>query len=225
MPTTLVIPGLNSSGEDHWQTWFEEKIPETLRVIQKDWSVSDLSGWSARILNVINRTPGRLYLVAHSFGVLASVVAAHQAPERIGGVFLVAPADPKKFEVSENLPRSVLPFPSLVVGSTSDSWMRLSDAAEWADIWGADFVNLGDVGHVNPDSGFGPWPEGLALFQKLRGQSEIRRRAVLSDDLYLRPYRTPKVLHKGSAPSFSITPNLQREIPNQKSDVLHVEIL
>jgi hypothetical protein len=38
-----------------------------------------------------------------------------------------------------------------------------------ADDWGAALVDLGDAGHVNADSGFGPWPEGLELRDALDG--------------------------------------------------------
>jgi predicted alpha/beta hydrolase family esterase len=42
------------------------------------------------------------------------------------------------------------------------------DSVRWlADLWGSCFVNVGARGHINPDSGHGPWPEGEALLQDL----------------------------------------------------------
>jgi hypothetical protein len=36
--------------------------------------------------------------------------------------------------------------------------------ARWlAKRWGAEFVDMGEAGHINVASGFGPWPEGRAL--------------------------------------------------------------
>jgi len=29
--------------------------------------------------------------------------------------------------------------------------------------WGADFIDMGEAGHINVASGYGPWPEGRAL--------------------------------------------------------------
>jgi hypothetical protein len=174
MSTTLILPGLYSSGPDHWQTWFEEEIPGTVRVIQGDWAKPDLAEWSRRVRRDMARTPGRLYLVAHSFGVLAGVHAALAATDRIAGALLVAPADPDKFGIADQLPRSPLPFPSVVVASSNDPWMSLWKAAEWADRWGADLVNLGEAGHINAESGFGAWSEGLALFDRLRRRAEGR---------------------------------------------------
>jgi predicted alpha/beta hydrolase family esterase len=104
--------------------------------------------------------------------VLAAVHAAAREPERIAGALLVAPADPEKFDSIRDLPRDPLPFPAVVVASSNDPWMTLWKGADWADRWGADFVNLGDAGHINTESGFGPWPEGLSLLERLRRRSQ-----------------------------------------------------
>ena len=178
MTTTLIVPGLNSSGPDHWQSWFEAHIPGTVRVIQTDWNKADLPEWAARVRRDITRTPGRLLIVAHSFGAFAAVQAAHDHAGRIAGALLVAPADPKKFGVEDLLPQVPLPFPSVVVGSANDPWMSLERSAYWADLWGSDFVSLGNAGHINVESGFGPWPDGLSLYARLRRAAEARQAAA-----------------------------------------------
>lgn len=180
MATTLIIPGLNNSGPDHWQSWFEARIPGSVRVVQRDWTRPNLPCWSARVRREISRTPGRLWIVAHSFGCLAAVQAASDHSERVAGALLVAPADPDKFALGEFVPDQPLAFASVVVGSSNDSWMRIEKAAFWADLWSSDFVNLGEAGHINAQSGFGPWPEGLSLFNRLRRSAEARDRDVRS---------------------------------------------
>ncbi len=80
----------------------------------------------------------------------------------------VAPADPQRFGVSSMLPTGRLAFPSVVVASTNDPWMRLTQAAYWADLWGSRLIKLGNAGHINVDSGFGPWQDGLDIFEQLR---------------------------------------------------------
>lgn len=174
MTTTLIIPGLYSSGPGHWQTWFEEQLPGTLRVIQSDWKKPDLAEWSRRVRRDISRNPGRHIIVAHSFGVLAGIHAASGLADRIDGALLVAPADPDKFGIAASLPQQPLPFPAVVVASSNDPWMDLWTAAGWADRWCADFVNLGDAGHINAESGFGAWPEGLAMLDRLRQRTQSR---------------------------------------------------
>ncbi len=175
MSTTLIVPGLKSSGPSHWQSWFEQHIPGSLRVVQRDWNDAHLPDWSSRVRRDIARTPGQIFVVAHSFGVLAAVQAASDHAERISGALLVAPADPDKFRVSEFLPQSRLPFPAVVVASSNDRWMTLERAAHWADLWGAELVNLGAAGHINSESGFGPWPEGLSLLERLRRAAEFKK--------------------------------------------------
>ncbi len=131
----------------------------------------------------IDAAAGPLWLVAHSFGCLESVVAAVDRPDKVAGLMLVAPADPERFTprglqerdaavmepgLSGCLPHRLLPMPSLVVASTDDPWVRLTSAAFWADRWGSRLVEVGAAGHINVDSGHGPWPLGLRLFASLR---------------------------------------------------------
>lgn len=174
MTTTLIIPGLRSSGPAHWQSWLEQRVPGAVRVEQSDWATAKLADWSSRVRSAISRTSGPIVVVAHSFGVLAAVQAASDHDKRIAGALLVAPADPDRFGVSDVLPDGPLNFPAIVVGSTNDPWMRFDRVAYWADRWRADLINLGAAGHINADAGYGPWPEGLAFLQQLRRSAEYR---------------------------------------------------
>lgn len=167
MNTTLIVPGLNGSGAAHWQTWFETLLPDACRVEQDDWAHADLAVWSQRVLERIDEATGRIVLVAHSFGCLASVAAAVKRQDRIAAALLVAPADPRKFGASASLPQRHLGFPSIVVASTNDPWVALGTARYWAGRWASRFVNVGARGHINTDAGFGPWPEGFELYESL----------------------------------------------------------
>jgi predicted alpha/beta hydrolase family esterase len=176
MATTLVIPGLHSSGPSHWQTWFEAQIPGSVRVIQHDWKRADLPEWAGRIRHEITRHPGDIFLVAHSFGALAGAQAAADYRERIRGALLVAPADPEKFGVTDQLPAKPLGFPAAVIASTNDPWISISRASKLAAAWGAEFVNIGPAGHINVEAGYGAWPEGLAIFNRLTANSDSDQR-------------------------------------------------
>lgn len=170
MTTTLIIPGLNSSGAAHWQTWFESQIPGALRVIQPDWKRANLAEWSSRVRRDISRHAGPILIAAHSFGALAAVQAAKDYSERIVGALLVAPADPEKFGVTDVLPDDPLGFPATIVASSNDPWLSFESALGLAKRWGANFVHLGNAGHINTESGYGPWPLGLALLRQLESQ-------------------------------------------------------
>lgn len=176
MGAMLIVPGLGGSGPAHWQTWWQDRTPESRRVAQEDWNEPDLERWSRRVGTALDHAEEPAWLVAHSFGCLASVRAGAARPGRVAGALLVAPADPARFGHEALLPHEALPFPTLVVGSENDPWMSLPRAAHWAGVWGGDWVNLGRAGHINAESGFGPWPEGLGLFESFRAHRPGRFR-------------------------------------------------
>jgi predicted alpha/beta hydrolase family esterase len=58
-----------------------------------------------------------------------------------------------------------LPFPSMVVASTNDEYVHIERARAFAGAWGSRLVEIGDAGHVNGASGYGPWPEGERMLE------------------------------------------------------------
>lgn len=171
MASTLIVPGLHGSGPAHWQSWLEELLPDARRVHQDDWSCPALPAWAERVTTEIDHARGPVLLVAHSFGCLASAVAATRRPQRVAGLLLVAPADPEKFGVAAALPTTPFAVPSIVVASTNDPWVGIGTARTWAQRWGSRLVNVGAKGHINTDAGFGPWPEGRALYESLAAEA------------------------------------------------------
>ncbi len=183
--TTLIVPGLHGSGPAHWQTWLEANDSHAKRIGEIDWENRNLALWIRAIRQAIDTSPRPVWLVAHSFGCLATVIAGTQRADRVAGAMLVAPADPMKVLYPSPAPevrakargsgnRRLLPlskplaFPSLVVASSNDPWMKLMSAAFWARCWGSRLVNIGLAGHINADSGYGPWPKGLELLRALQ---------------------------------------------------------
>jgi hypothetical protein len=167
MAIPVIVPGLRGSGPLHWQTWFEKKLPRARRVDQADWDTPDLLLWSGAVASTIAGLDAPVVLIGHSFGALAAVVGGAVRFERVRAAFLVAPADPVKFGEVHLLPSTPLPFPSTVVASSNDPWVRQEVAREWARIWQSRFVSVGPQGHINAESGHGPWPIGLALLNDL----------------------------------------------------------
>ncbi|WP_432257372.1 RBBP9/YdeN family alpha/beta hydrolase [Cupriavidus sp. TMH.W2] len=167
----LTVPGLHGSGPGHWQSRWEQQFPDWQRVAQHDWSRPSLPLWAERVSEGVmraRRVAARgAVLVAHSFGCLAVLRQAALDPAGIAGALLVAPADPDKFGVAALLPTYRLPFPTILVASRNDPWMPQRTAFSWGTLWGSELVDVGDVGHINADSGLGEWPEGLALLDTL----------------------------------------------------------
>ena len=82
-----------------------------------------------------------------------------------GGV----PGDPHAPQsLARWIPDTPLAPPSLVVASSDDPWVPLPTAAHWAERWGSRLDEIGAAGHINVDSGHGPWPEGLERLRALQ---------------------------------------------------------
>jgi len=168
----LFIPGLGGSGADHWQTRWEQKLSTGRRVEQDDWERPALELWTARIADETarSRLAGRpVILIAHSLGSLAAVHAAPLlAAGCVIGAYLIAPPSDAVVASQKDVdpafvpvPMTPLPFPSVLVASRSDPYAPIEDAQAKAKAWGSAFVDAGDSGHINAESGHGPWPEGL----------------------------------------------------------------
>ena len=168
----LVVPGLGGSGPDHWQTRWEDRLSTARRVRQDDWERPDRKAWVGRLVDAVAAATRPVVLVAHSLGVPTVVHAAPLLrPGRTVGAFLVGLPDvedpeiePETLRAFAPLPRDPLPFPSLLVASRTDPFCRFETAEDLSYAWGSAFVDAGEAGHLNPDSGFGPWPEGLMRF-------------------------------------------------------------
>jgi predicted alpha/beta hydrolase family esterase len=170
---TLIVPGLNNSDPDHWQSRWQSLYPHFERVEQAHWDDPDLAVWSEQLHRVLRSDDRPTVIVAHSFGCLTTVHRAHVGAPNLIGALLVAPADPKKFGVENVLQDSYLDCPSIVIGSTDDPWLSFERAVYWACKWGSDFVNAGALGHINADSDLGNWKFGLLQLQRLISATRI----------------------------------------------------
>jgi predicted alpha/beta hydrolase family esterase len=183
--TVLIVPGLRDHVADHWQTFLQEELPDayTLPPLREDGLLC-----SARmdlIDAALARIAGPVILVAHSAGCLTVVHWAQRTGPDAGvmveGALLVTPPDldaawPSKYPSPavladmgwSPLPRRALPFPSIVAASDNDPLASLSAVRAMAADWGSKLVELGEVGHMNPGSGFGPWPMAHEFIARLR---------------------------------------------------------
>lgn len=168
MSNVVIVPGLRNSGPEHWQSHWQRWVPGAARVEQWDWEQPDLAQWSARVAATVDSLRGDVWLVAHSFGCLASVHALAQVGARVRGLFLVAPADPDKFGIADQLPRGRLPVQGMIVGSTTDPWLAWGKVKRLASRWDLPLLNAGDAGHINVESGHGEWREGWAWFRQFQ---------------------------------------------------------
>lgn len=176
---TLVIPGLNGSGDGHWQWHWAHERPGAVTVEQDSWSCPDLASWQQRLGEVLSQHDD-VWIVAHSLGcILTAKLADSPLASRVKGALLVAPCDLAQVERLHpcvvnfgEMPQQRLPFPSLVVGSLDDPYMDFATTRKMARLWGSDLVDIGYAGHINIRSGYGRWPTGYELFDLLKGESK-----------------------------------------------------
>jgi len=185
----LIVPGWSSSGPDHWQTRWQTTLKTARRVEQDNWVEPDQEAWVGRIIEAAVESTRPVVIVAHSLGVAAVVHMAQRVPKGfVSGAFLVAPADVDNANLWPEteglmldsdgsgfspLPLVPLPFPSVLVASTTDPYCSIERARAMAEAWGSTFVEAGDMGHINSASGHGPWPDGVLRFGAfLQGLSE-----------------------------------------------------
>ncbi len=179
-PTVLFVPGLRDHVPDHWQTLLEARIPNAACVPRRATDKLSCTAWVEDLDRSIAAIPGPVVLCAHSGGVPIVVHWARGHRRPIHGALLATPPDfeeplPAGYPTHEALrangwmpvPREPLPFPSIVAASTNDPLARLARVEAMASAWGSRLVNVGAVGHLNPASGHGEWPRGLALLGEL----------------------------------------------------------
>lgn len=163
----LIVPGLRNSDDRHWQSLWQARLPHSKRIHVDDWNTPNLAEWQAGITAELANLDKPAVVIAHSFGALASAAIAAEFPEKIAALLLVAPADPDKFGIAQQLPQDFLKVNTKVIASSDDPWMSEQKAAYWALLWGADYLRIKQVGHINSDSNLGLWPEGVKQLHQL----------------------------------------------------------
>lgn len=174
----LFLPGRGNSGPNHWQTHWLGAFPNASRVLQADWDKPDPVDWVRRVDAAVASAPRNVVLIAHSLATAAAVkwaaAASAELQAKVAGAFLVATTDVGNPDPSFDLVRSFaplpmdpLPFPALVVASRNDPRVSFARAQAFAQAWGADLVDVGELGHIGTDAGLGIWPNGLVLLGKL----------------------------------------------------------
>jgi predicted alpha/beta hydrolase family esterase len=160
---------------------WEQDHPEYVRVAQRDWRSVHRPDWVLALDQTVLSLSGDVVLVAHSLGCLAVAwwaAARADCARWVRGAMLVAPPDlssaPGRLPALASFtppPLTPLPFPSLLVASENDPYASLEAAVGFANGWGSEFLSVGAAGHINVDSGHGPWPDGERYF--LRFQNRV----------------------------------------------------
>lgn len=179
-PSILIVPGLRDHVADHWQTLLAARLQRVHTVPPLTEDKLSCAARVAAIDQALHRIQGPVIVVAHSAGAMMLVHWAKQSTRAIHGALLATPADletpmPTGYPITEQLasngwlpiPSQPLPFPSIVAASSNDPLASLERTRALATAWGSQLIELGAVGHLNPASGFGEWPQALELIHAL----------------------------------------------------------
>jgi predicted alpha/beta hydrolase family esterase len=178
--TVLIVPGLRDHVDAHWQTLLAARLPRVRTVPPMGRADLDRAARVEAIERAATAIDGPVIIVAHSGGVVMVAHWARQTRRAIQGALLATPPDferpmPAGYPTMDALreggwlpvPRDPLPFPSIVAASRNDPLGEIERVAELAQAWGSRFVDIGKVGHLNPASGFGEWPQAGAFIREL----------------------------------------------------------
>lgn len=196
-PTFLIVPGLRDHVQEHWQTLLAEEMPGCVTVPPLEQDKLSCQARLDAIDRALESIEGPVIIVAHSAGCMMVAHWAQRRARPIAGAVLAAPADvetpmPAGYPSLETLtahgwlpiPRQRLPFPSILAASSNDPLTSLDRARRFAQDWGSRLEELGPVGHLNPASGHGHWPQAKQLINDLLGLIEAQtqtREAVPQD--------------------------------------------
>jgi predicted alpha/beta hydrolase family esterase len=182
-PTVLIVPGLRDHVDEHWQTLLAAKLSRVRVVPPMGRTNLDCTARVDAINRELMAISGPVVIVAHSGGVIMLahwVASLTRTRKAIRGALLATPPDfeqpmPEGYPTMGALaaagwlpvPRRPLPFPSIVAASRNDPLGRFERVEQLARDWGSRFVDLGEVGHLNPASGFGEWPQAAEFIREL----------------------------------------------------------
>ncbi|MDB5119283.1 MAG: hypothetical protein JWN56_501 [Sphingobacteriales bacterium] len=173
----LILPGLGDSGPDHWQSYWLNKFPNSIKLIQDNWNEPKLEDWLIKLNETLFTIQAPVVLIAHS---LAVSLVLHwdknykKSTNNVVGALLVSPTD---IESEEHAPPEIwnfapmpvhkISFPVIVVASEDDPFVAIERARYFSDKWGAELLNIGKKGHINAETQLAYWEEGQEILGKL----------------------------------------------------------
>jgi predicted alpha/beta hydrolase family esterase len=169
MTRCLLVPGRGIPLPQHWMSRWADADPDFRWAPEPPGPPYVAHERVAALHAAVTAGDEPAVLVAHSAGRLTAVfwAARHTGPVR--AALLVTPP---LVEVFGPIPRTPLPFRTIVVASRNDPYTTFEQFEDLARDWGADLHDAGAVGHLNSAAGFGPWPDGERLVRTLAGPGQ-----------------------------------------------------
>ncbi len=183
-PTFFIVHGLDGSPHGHWQRWLERELLNLgYRVQFPDFPSKEaphLLSWIEPLHTALSEAGPDVTVIAHSLGAFCWMqYASLSHASRVGRVLLVAPPGMAELDGSHRITgHRLIPLKKerigraaqdiLIAGSLNDPYCMRGFIDEYAVPLDLPRLSLPDrFGHVNIESGHGPWP--FALYWSLAG--------------------------------------------------------
>jgi predicted alpha/beta hydrolase family esterase len=180
MAPFLILHGYQGSGPGHWQRWLVGRLAEAGKDVVfprlPDPDAPDLAAWRDRLDAELDALTAAPVVVCHSLGCLLWL--HHVAAGGTGAARLLLVAPPSESGAPPAL-ASFFPPPlrrlrrTRLVCSDNDPYCPEGARRLYAGPLNVPADVFRGGGHINPDSGFGPWP-GVEAWC-LRGSIPVTR--------------------------------------------------
>ena len=182
-PLILTLSGMEQPGPGHWLSEWEAGREDIVRAELGMLDQPRRNVCVTALDHAIRQADRPVILVARGLACLA--VAWWAALERpaygdpVVGAMLVAP--PNVDAAGRDLrmigfgpaPKTLLPFPSVVVASHTDPFMDFAGAQALAQFWGSQIVDGGDIGSADYLADLGAWDHGRHVLSWLEEQAAL----------------------------------------------------
>lgn len=174
---TVIVPGWQGSGPDHWQSWLADTLRAGGREVRDpdlpDLGAPQLAAWLAGLRAALHGLPDDGFdVVAHSLGAVLWLhhVATPSDSPHPARVALVAPPSPQT-TIPELAPFFPVPLGidvvrrsadgTVLVGGDADPYTPEGIAMAYGRPLKMPTTIVEGGGHLNPEAGYGPWPAVL----------------------------------------------------------------
>jgi uncharacterized protein len=169
----VIVPDHGGVDARHWLAHWRSNYPRVMRLAGHDTHELSCRKWVRGIDEAVAACGPHTTIVAHGLGCLAVAHWAQISTRPIDAAMLVSVSDPASERFPKNasgfrpVPRSVLPFRTLIVATETDGDYR--HALDRAHEWDASLVVVGRISHDTHPQARQTWDEGLNLLWNLVG--------------------------------------------------------
>jgi predicted alpha/beta hydrolase family esterase len=163
----LILHGLGGSGPGHWQTWLAARLrADNERVAYPDLPDADmpsLHAWRGALDGELDALPeGEAIIVCHSLSCLLWLHHVAEGGAQANRVLLVSPPS-ESIGLAEIASFFPVPLPRLsgtrLVCADDDPYCPEGAARLYGEPLGIPVDVIAGGGHLNPESGYGAWPD------------------------------------------------------------------